>query len=71
MFKLVCIPLSLLVLSVKCDSMIVKQSKSGPIEGIERTSSLGQQYYAFRGVKEIPHALFFFAQYIFISIQSE
>lgn len=54
MYKLVCVSilqsLLLLVLGVYCDLTIVKQTNNGPIEGIEQTSSLGQKYYAFRGV---------------------
>ena len=38
----------LLALSVQCD--LIRQTANGPIEGIEQTSSLGQKYYAFRGV---------------------
>lgn len=35
---------------VCCSSLIVRQTKNGPIEGIEQTSSLGQKYFAFKGV---------------------
>lgn len=52
MKKLVCAPLSLLLIvsNVCCDSMTVKQTSAGPVEGIEQTSSLGRMYVAFRGV---------------------
>lgn len=40
----------LLVLNGQCKSSTIRQTTNGPIEGIEQTTSLGQQYYAFRGV---------------------
>ena len=40
----------LLALSVQCESPTIRQTTNGPIEGIKRTSLLGQKYYAFRGV---------------------
>lgn len=33
-----------------CASSTIRQTDNGPVEGIEQTSSLGQKYYAFRGV---------------------
>lgn len=39
------------VLSVSCnDSPTIRQTTYGPIEGLERTSSLGQKYYSFLGI---------------------
>lgn len=38
-----------LFLSVRCES-VVRQTLNGPVEGIEKTSSLGQQYYSFKGI---------------------
>lgn len=35
---------------VKCESPTIRQTVNGPVEGIEETSSLGQKFYAFRGV---------------------
>lgn len=40
----------LLVRNMSCDSPTVRQTANGPVEGIELISSLGQKYYAFRGV---------------------
>lgn len=40
----------LLALSVQCESPTIRQTTNGPVEGIEQTSSLGQKYYAFRGI---------------------
>lgn len=42
--------LLLLALSVHCESPLIRQTTNGPIEGFEQTSSLGQKYYAFKGV---------------------
>lgn len=52
MFRRVCIAFSLLwlVLSVCCNSPTRRQTNNGPVEGIELTSSLGQKYYAFKGI---------------------
>lgn len=41
---------SIFVLNVHCDKLLVRQTANGPIEGITQTSSLGQMYYAFKGV---------------------
>lgn len=48
----VCISLSLLllVLNVHCNTSTVRQTNYGPVEGLLRRSSLGQKYYAFRGI---------------------
>lgn len=45
-----------LVLRVCCYQPTVRQTANGLVEGIEQTSSLGQKYYAFRGVPyaEVP-----------------
>lgn len=43
--------LSLVILTVNCDSLPVRQTANGPIEGTEQTSSLGQKYFAFKGVR--------------------
>lgn len=42
----------LLLLNVACNNNLstVRQTKNGPIQGIEMTSSLGQKYYAFKGI---------------------
>lgn len=42
----------LLLLNVACNNNLstVRQIKNGPIQGIEMTSSLGQKYYAFKGI---------------------
>lgn len=42
--------LLIMILNVYCDPMTVKQTTAGPVEGILQTSSLGQQYIAFRGI---------------------
>lgn len=42
--------LVLSVQSVYCDSSPVRQTTNGPVEGIELQSSLGQKYYAFKGI---------------------
>lgn len=48
----VCILLSLILLAINvyCVPPTVRQTNHGPVEGIEQTSSLGQKYYAFRGI---------------------
>lgn len=35
---------------LRCTSSTIRQTDNGPVEGIEQMSSLGQKYYAFRGV---------------------
>lgn len=52
MRKSVAVPLWLLLLalSVRCGDPIIRQTANGPVEGIEKTSILGQKYYAFRGI---------------------
>lgn len=52
MFKFIVVVffVPLLVKSVYCDQQLVRQTNNGPVEGIEELSSLGQKYYAFRGV---------------------
>lgn len=45
--------LSILILAfaVYCDQLpTIRQTQNGPVEGIEEISSLGQKYYAFRGI---------------------
>lgn len=44
------------VLIASCDSSIVRQTKNGPVEGLEQISVLGKKYYSFRGVPyaEVP-----------------
>lgn len=39
----------LLVISVNCSGLI-RQTVNGPVEGLLQTSSLGQKYYAFKGI---------------------
>lgn len=41
--------LQTLVLFVRCE-LLVRQTLNGPVEGIEKTSSLGQKYHAFKGI---------------------
>ena len=53
MLRKICLLLSfiqLLVHCVYCNSPTLKQTSNGPVEGIELISSLGQKYYAFRGI---------------------
>lgn len=52
MYKIICVWLNilLLTLSVHCDLPTQRQTVNGPVEGIEQVSSLGQTYYAFKGV---------------------
>lgn len=33
-----------------CNSLIVRNTVNGPVEGIEQRSSLSQKYYAFKGI---------------------
>lgn len=35
---------------VGCNKPLVRQTANDPVEGIAQTTSLGQQYYAFKGV---------------------
>lgn len=35
---------------VFCDTPTIRQTCNGPVEGIELISSLGQKYYAFKGI---------------------
>lgn len=48
--SLVSLPVLLVIQSVYCNSPTVRQTANGPVEGIELNSSLGQMYYAFKGV---------------------
>lgn len=53
MRKIIFLPFSLsmlLALNVQCESPIVRRTANGPIEGFEQTSSMGQPYYAFKGI---------------------
>lgn len=52
MHETVVVSLSLLILvpNVYWNQQSVRQTANGPIEGIKQISSLGQKYYAFRGV---------------------
>lgn len=48
---LVLISILLLVLSVSSNNLpTIRQTANGPVEGIEKLSSLGQKYYSFRGI---------------------
>lgn len=38
------------ILNVRCNPPTLRQTTNGPIQGIELTSSLGQKYYAFKGI---------------------
>lgn len=52
-YTFICVIFSLLLTlpSVWCqNSPIIRQTTNGPVEGIERISSLGQKYYAFEGI---------------------
>lgn len=40
----------LLAISAQSDSPTIRRTTNGPIEGVEQTSSLGQKYYAFKGI---------------------
>lgn len=42
--------LSSVLLGVSSNESLVRKTHNGPVEGIELTSSLGQKYYAFKGV---------------------
>lgn len=44
------ISILLIALSVCCDSSLLRQTQNGPVQGVERTSVLGQKYYAFEGI---------------------
>lgn len=52
MHRLISVWMSILLyaLYVQCDPPTIRQTTNGPIEGLERTSSLGQKYYSFLGV---------------------
>lgn len=49
-FYFVSVLILLFVMNVYCDSTTIRQTQNGPVEGIEKISSLKQKYYAFRGV---------------------
>lgn len=38
------------ILTVQCSSSTVRQTTHGLVEGTEQISSLGQKYYAFKGI---------------------
>lgn len=43
--------LLLFSLSVHCNpATLIRRTLNGPVEGVERVSSLGQKYYAFEGI---------------------
>lgn len=42
--------LLILFANVWCTLPTVRQTNNGPVEGIEILSSLGQKYYAFKGI---------------------
>lgn len=42
--------LLLFALGVHCDPATLRQTLNGPVQGVERTSVLGQKYYAFEGI---------------------
>lgn len=41
---------SLKIIGNHSESPLLRQTAHGPVEGVELTSSLGQKYYAFRGI---------------------
>lgn len=42
--------LSVIVLNVHGNPSTIRQTANGPVEGVEQTTSLGQKYYAFKGI---------------------
>lgn len=53
MYRSVLVWLSILLLALSVSSNdlpTIRQTTNGPIEGLEKTSSLGQKYYAFKGI---------------------
>lgn len=38
------------IISVLCSSPTIRQTRNGPVEGIEQTSIFGQKYHAFLGI---------------------
>lgn len=40
----------IIVQYVFCDIPTIRQTWNGPVEGVELLSSLGQKYYAFKGI---------------------
>lgn len=42
-------PILMLTWGVLCDPL-VRETINGPVEGIEKLSSLGQTYYSFKGI---------------------
>lgn len=58
MYRILCVlvQLAFCMLNVQCTLQTVRQTANGPVEGVEVTSSLGQKYYAFKGVPyaEVP-----------------
>lgn len=40
----------LLTLRISGEKLLVRQTANGPLEGIDEISSLGQSYYAFKGI---------------------
>lgn len=46
------VPLLLLlqVFNVYCNPALVRQTNNGPVEGIQQTSSMGQKFFAFKGI---------------------
>lgn len=52
MYTAICVSLSYLFLAqnVRSDQPTVRETSNGPVEGIEEVTSLGQNYYAFKGI---------------------
>lgn len=45
------VPMIFLIANVHCNPPTIRRTSNGPIEGIELNTSLGQPYYAFKGVR--------------------
>lgn len=50
------VSVSTLASLVYCNSLTIRQTNNGPVEGLEETSVLAKKYYSFRGVPyaEVP-----------------
>lgn len=49
-FRFITLVIYIFVHHVCCELPTIRNTSNGPVEGIEQTSSLGQKYYAFRGI---------------------
>lgn len=52
MHELILVPtlLLLLIRTACCNEQLIRHTVNGPVQGVEETSSLGQKFFAFKGI---------------------